>query len=276
MKREEIQIRDPFVFVENGAYYLLGTTGNDPWGKGSDLVLYVSEDLENFEKKCVMVTDGSLDSYVTVWAPELHKYRGKYYLIVSAYRDDVGRGSFVLVSDGLNTPFAMLTGKYVTPEGWGCLDATLFVYHDKPYLCFANEWMTPITHDGDGSLYIAELKEDLTELVGTPKKIVSGKRSGIAVEILDRVVKGYVAEGPCMYEEDGKIVLLWSTIGKSGYTVVRSVSENGVLGDYVFDKIIFDEDGGHCMSFISLTGERLLALHQPNATPNERMKLFTI
>ena len=26
MKREDIPIRDPFVFAENGVYYLLGTT----------------------------------------------------------------------------------------------------------------------------------------------------------------------------------------------------------------------------------------------------------
>lgn len=36
MKRKEIHIRDPFVFVENGKYYLLGTTTDDPWGAGSD------------------------------------------------------------------------------------------------------------------------------------------------------------------------------------------------------------------------------------------------
>ena len=28
---DEIHIRDPFVLVENGKYYLLGTTGDDPW-----------------------------------------------------------------------------------------------------------------------------------------------------------------------------------------------------------------------------------------------------
>ena len=28
MKREDIHIRDPFVFLENGIYYLLGTTGD--------------------------------------------------------------------------------------------------------------------------------------------------------------------------------------------------------------------------------------------------------
>lgn len=81
MKRKDINIRDPFVFTENGKYYLLGTTGGVPWGKESDLTLFVSQDLENFERKCYMVTDGSFSSYVDIWAPELHKYNGSYYLI---------------------------------------------------------------------------------------------------------------------------------------------------------------------------------------------------
>lgn len=154
---------------------MLGTTGNDTWERGSDLVLYVSRDLERFEKKCVLVTDGSLSPYQNIWAPELHFYRGKYYLIVSVYRADLGRGSLIFVSDALDGRFTMLTGNYITPKGWGCLDATLFVYANTPYLCFSNEWMTPISRDGDGSLFIAELKEDLTELIGNPKKSSAGK-----------------------------------------------------------------------------------------------------
>ena len=276
MRRGDIHIRDPFVFTENGKYYLLGTTGDDPWGKGSDLTLFVSSDLENFERKGVMVTDCSLNTYTNIWAPELHKYKDKYYLIVSAYREDKNRGCMIFVSDCLDCNFTLLTGEYITPRDWQCLDATLFVYEDTPYLCFSNEWTTPISRDGDGSLFIAELKEDLTELIGNPKKIVSGKDSGIAVEIGNEKAKGYVAEGPWLYEENGKIVLLWSTIGKNGYTVVRSISKNGVFGDYVYDKILFDRDGGHCMCFTDLTGEKILALHQPNTMPNERLRLFSL
>lgn len=276
MEREDLHIRDPFIYTENGIYYLLGTTGNDTWERGSDLVLYVSEDLQQFEKKCVLVTDGSLSSYQNIWAPELHFYHGKYYLIVSVYRADLGRGSLILVSDTLDESFTMLTGNYITPNGWGCLDATLFVYANTPYLCFSNEWTTPVSCDGDGSLFIAELKEDLTELIGNPKKIVSGKDSGIAVEISNEKTKGYVAEGPWLYKENGKIVLLWSTIGKNGYTVVRSISKNGVFGDYVYDKILFDRDGGHCMCFTDYNGEKTLALHQPNTMPNERLRLFSL
>lgn len=277
MTRDEIHIRDPFVFVENGIYYLLGTTGDDPWGKASDLTLYSSRDLENFKKERVMVTDGSLSSYTNIWAPELHKYKGKYYLIVSAYREDLDRGCFIFVSDSLGQDFKMLTGKYVTPAGWECLDGTLFVYCGKPYLCFSNNWTSTITNDGDGSLFIVEMKEDLTETIGKPQKIISGKYSGLAIGLGEEgQKKGYIAEGPWMYEEKGKIVLLWSTIGKNGYMVIKSTSSNGVFGDYTFDSIVFDEDGGHCMRFTDLNGKNHITFHQPNKTPYERMKVFSL
>lgn len=274
MKREDIHIRDPFVFVKGNKYYLLGTTGEEQWEKGSDLTLYISSDLVSFEKKCVMVKGRALDTYTNIWAPELHEYNGKYYLIVSAYREDIGRGSLIFVSDGLDDKFQMLTGEYITPAGWGCLDATLFVYHKKPYLCFSNEWMTPITKDGDGALYVAELSADLTKLAQKPYKIISGKNCGIAVESVYEQYRGYVAEGPWMYEEGGKICVLWSTFTKTGYSVVKSVSENGIFGEYNIEKIVFDKDGGHCMRFIDLDGKAQIVLHQPNTYPLERMQLF--
>lgn len=273
LKRNEIHIRDPFVFVENGKYYLMGTTGEDPWGKGGDLTLYESEDLEKFNRVCIMVTDGSLNCYSNIWAPELHKYNGKYYLIVSAFRKDIGRGSFIFKSERLDTGFQMLTGKYVTPKHWECLDATLFVYRGEPYLCFSNEWLAPVRGNGDGSLFIAKLSRDLKELAEEPKMIVSGKACPLAVEIGDKI-KGYVAEGPYLYEENGKIVLLWSTFTERGYSVLKSVSETGVYGEYVLKETVFDKDGGHCMSFIDLNGERKIAFHQPNVTPEERMQIY--
>ena len=51
----------------------------------------------------------------------------------------IGRGRMIFSLKNLDDNFKMLTGEYVTPKGWGCLDATLFVYDEKPYLCFSNE-----------------------------------------------------------------------------------------------------------------------------------------
>ena len=59
--REDIQIRDPFVYVEKGSYYLLGTTGNQVWTRGSDLMLYRSKDLESFQEVGCMVEEMVFD-----------------------------------------------------------------------------------------------------------------------------------------------------------------------------------------------------------------------
>ncbi len=272
ISRKELHIRDPFVYVEDGGYYLLGTTGNDCWGQGSDLTLYTSEHLESFEPVCQMVDDCYLESYTNIWAPELHRYNGKYYLILSLYREDIGRGSIIYVSDSLTDKFTPLTGEYITPKGWGCLDATLFVWKDKPYLYFSYEWTTP---EGDGSIYVAELSSDLRQILGVPKRVINGKTCGIAKEISSGGHTGHVAEGPYAVIEDGKIALYWSTFTETGYSVAKNVADD-VFSEYVFDRIVFEKDGGHCMVFEDLAGELQMTFHQPNTSPVERMQLFAM
>ncbi len=271
-ERHDLHIRDPFVYIENGLYYLLGTTGGDCWHAGSDLTLYSSPDLEHFERIGCMVSEHLLDGYTNVWAPELHLYKGKYYLIVSLFRKDLGRGSMILVSDSLTGSFEPLTGSYITPAGWGCLDATLYCHGGKPYLYFSYEWTT---EKGDGAIYVAELSNDLTHLVGTPQRIVDAMTCGFAKEIVGENCRGYVAEGPYVMEENGTLALYWSTIAEDGYCVAKSTARE-VLGPYEFEKLVFSKDGGHCMVFTDLQGVRRLTLHQPNVTPNERMKIFAI
>ena len=109
------------------------------------------------------------------------------------------------------------------------------------------------------------------------KKIISGKYSDWAIRLIrDDGVQGYIAEGPWLYEENSKIILLWSTIGKNGYMVIKSTSANGALGDYMFDSVVFDEDGGHCMRFTDLNEKSCITFHQPNQTPYERMYVYPL
>ncbi len=269
IKREDIRIRDPYVYVENEQYYLLGTT------PGSDLTLYMSRDLIDYKRIGCMVDDGVLAGYTDIWAPELHSYNGKYYLIVSVYREDLGRGSMILVSNAIDQKFFPLTGKYITPAGWGCLDASLFIWKGKPYLFFSNEWLpAPIRGDGDGSLFVAELAWDLTTIVGDPHFIISGKYCGFSKQVhsADGKYHGYVAEGPYAIEENGRIALYWSTFTEEGYCIVRSVAED-IFDNYVFDRFVYLKDGGHCMVFTDLTNTKRLVFHQPNVSPYERLQL---
>ena len=108
------------------------------------------------------------------------------------------------------------------------------------------------------------------------EKIISGKYCGFSVKVSGLGKEGYVAEGPYLYEESDKIVLLWSTFTQNGYSVVKSVSSNGVMGDYVFEKLLYDHDGGHSMSFLDMQGRRILTFHQPNRPNAERMQYFLL
>ena len=49
MKTNEINIRDPFVLLENGTYYLYGTRGATCWGPATGFDVYTGTDLENWE-----------------------------------------------------------------------------------------------------------------------------------------------------------------------------------------------------------------------------------
>lgn len=59
-------------------------------------------------------------------------------------------------------------------------------------------------------------------------------------------ITGYVAEGPYAITEGGHIALFWSTFTEQGYCVVKSKAED-IFGEYIFEKFIFREDGGHAM-----------------------------
>ncbi len=275
MRASDIHIRDPFICLEGDTYYLLGTTGSDCWNKGSNFTLYTSDDLIEFSPAGVLVGEGVLDGFRQLWAPELHRFGEKYYLIVSLWCDAWRRGSMILVSDSVRGPFLPLTGEYITPPGWMCLDATLFQEDGVPYLIFSNEWVDPVTGDGDGALYVARLADDLTKLVSRPRRIVSGKYCGFSVPINNGEHTGYVAEGPFAVRRKGRIELYWSTFTGNGYCIARSVADN-VCGDYTFDTLVFDRDGGHSMVFRDKTGAEKIVFHQPNTSPDERLHIYDL
>ena len=48
MKLADINIRDPYVLLHEGKYYLYGTRGATCWGEADGFDAYVSDDLENW------------------------------------------------------------------------------------------------------------------------------------------------------------------------------------------------------------------------------------
>ena len=94
LKRSDIRVRDPYILYENGVYYMYTTSTT------KELSCYKSTDLENWEEGGVIfeITDDSW-AYKDLWAPEIHKYKGKYYLFISILGKNGLRGTQIAVSD---------------------------------------------------------------------------------------------------------------------------------------------------------------------------------
>ena len=59
--------------------------------------------------------------------------------------------------------------------------------------------------------------------------------------------------------------------------MLQCVSESGsVRGPWTRHTPLYTRDGGHGMLFNRFDGALMLSLHQPNKTPDERMKLFPV
>ena len=93
---EQIRIRDPFILADEATrtYYMYAQMTNRPNGGDArqGVEVYTSKDLQQWEgPDPVFVVPEDFWAARSVWAPEVHRYRGKYYLFVT-FTADGGHG----------------------------------------------------------------------------------------------------------------------------------------------------------------------------------------
>ena len=271
MRLTDINIRDPFILPYEGKYYMYGTRAIHTWTQeikedyGFDV--YESTDLENWEgpKSIFENYDGFWGDF-QFWAPEVHMYEGKFYLLATFTYKNYHRGTAILVSDTPNGTFKVHSDGAVTPHSWSALDGTLYVENGTPYLVFCHEW----TQIKDGEVCAIELSRDLKSPQGGPFTLL--KASDAKKWVLPVQEGCYVTDGPFMMNIDGKLICLWSSFGKDGYVEAIARSADGKInGEWTIDeKLLFEKNGGHGMVFTDFGGELNFVYHSPNETPFER------
>lgn len=271
----EIRIRDPFFLKQGECYYLYGTTDKNNWnGLGVGFDYYKSYDLKWF--------DGPYPAFRphkdfwadrNYWAPEVWKYKGKFYMIASFKAEGRRRGVQILWSYIPEGPFEPLINRPVTPEEWECLDGTL-VLDEEVYLVFCHEWL----QTGDGEICALQLSSDLKYPKGAPKVLFKASEAGWTVLHDEFGHSGYVTDGPFVLKSgDEKYHMLWSSYGRGGYAIGISHTKDGLTGTWRHGNVpLIDRDGGHGMVFEGLHGEQLLAIHAPNEWMKERIQLINL
>ena len=275
MNTNEVNIRDPFVLVCNGKYYLYGTRSATCWGPADGFDCYVSADLENWDGPIEIFRrpDGFFADR-EYWAPECVHHGGAFYLITTLGAGDRKKGVYVLKSDSPTGPFEPY-GERLTPEDWTCIDGTVYFEGGVPYLFFSRSF----EDSPDGEMYMVHLRSDLSGAEGRPLKLFSAVEALWARPIpfakaefgMDGDV--YFTDGPYVTKLDnGKLYMTWSSWGEYGYAVGVAVSDSGSAeGPWRQEQSpIFPVNGGHGMIFRDLKGELLFTLHFPNDKYMER------
>ncbi len=273
MKNSEIHIRDPFVLAKNDKYYLIGTRA-DNFGIGTGgFDVYIGNDLENWSEPIEVFNSVKYSmNKSSNWAPELHEYRGKYYIFATFEQESGMRGTYSLVSDTPDGEFRICSEKALTPADWWSLDGTLYVSEDgTPYLVFCHEHVQIL----NGTICYVQLNDTLSAAVGEPVLMFNGSDAKGATENKDG---RYVTDGPFLYKGlNDRLYMIWSSIVNHQYYQCIAVSDNGRIdGNWIQLDPIFTKDGGHGMIFKDFNGRLKLTLHCPNRQPDERPVFFDI
>ncbi len=268
----DINIRDPFVMPYDRKYYMYGTRGETAWTVGKGLDVYVSEDLKNWSEpyECFRVPE-NFWANKEVWAPEVHEYKGSFYMFVSFFSEERSRATQILKSDSPMGPFLPFTDDAITPVGWRCLDGTFYISKSgDPYIVFCREWCQV----KDGEIHAMKLTSDLSAAAEEPILLFKASEPYWA----DKERETFITDGPFMYRtEGGELLMIWSTFTKKGYIQAIARSDNGEIdGKWIHEAPLFEGNGGHGMIFDAFDGKKYLILHSPNENPLERPVLFEI
>ena len=257
-------IGDPMILLEDNIYYMYST-----FHGGKPFHVYVSTDGKYFEDKgeCLHLEDTF--AYCDIWAPEVMKYKDKFYMFYSGRSECDGLMHVqIAVSDSPLGPFKDIVEEPILKvPGKSTIDAHCYIENDEKYLFFSMDCSTNIINGVHTSqIYVIKLADDFKSVVGdysfisTPTSDFE-KLSG---------PEWQWNEGPFILKHNNKYYMTCSTncYNSLWYSVVCYVSDN-ILGPYykqeerpVLEYIENEISGpGHNAFFVDKDGKLKCVFH---------------
>jgi GH43 family beta-xylosidase len=276
-ERTITELRDPAIIREGDTYYLVFThfpfthhTSRDPnkvdYNSSPGIRLYSSKDLQHWKFENWLVKSSELPESCPYkhrfWAPEIHKFGNKFYVIFYAdnwIKDEynaagkMGYVAFIGVADKVTGPYEHVAWL----KGSGC-DTTIFQDEDgKTYA------IMPFGDDFIQEMDLSSIEHtNVINLVGERKKILACDNSDVG----KKTSPGYL-EGPWLMKHNGKYVLFTAAPYsehkskgptaappdlRPGYWVEAAVADN-IWGPYRKTPQVFL--GGHINIFTGPDGK---------------------
>lgn len=294
---QDFRAHDPFILPDpqSQTYYLYTsiTSGTLPRNR-SGVVAYTSKDLQKWQGPRVVFEvprDGWANPAHGAWAPEVHLFKGRYYLFVTLHNRDkllpMGprsrqtthrRGTQIFVSSTPEGPFQPLEDRPAASPELMTLDGTLFIEDGKPWLVYCHEWIQ-IT---DGTIEAVPLKEDLTASDEQPILLFRGSDAPWIQPWQarpDEAPRNFVTDGPFFYRtKTGRLLMLWSSWIEDGrYAQALAYSLSGRLtGPWRQAQPLLTDNSGHGMVFKTFDGRLMLVVHHPTMSPQSRARLHEL
>lgn len=194
---------DPWVYKhDDGFYYYTQTTGGN-------VTLWRSETLSGIghaQRKVIWTKPSTGPASQDIWAPEIHRLRGKWYVYFAASNGSPGgRRMFVLENPDAD-PFSdswTFKGKIADASNRWAIDGTVLEVGNTLYFIWSG-W--PGETNGVQNLYIARMSDPLT--------ISSGRvRISTPTYAWEKVGDPDINEGPQVIVRNGVISLVYSASG---------------------------------------------------------------
>ncbi len=273
-----MHLHDPWIVADRASrtYYLFTRNEAAMTGDGRlGTMMYASRDLKHWTRpKLVFTLPAGIWAKAGSWAPEIHQWKGKWYLFTtfhdsaatlgrSGKRTTYRRGTVLAVADRIDGPYRLVRGgEPIVAKDRMTLDGSLYVDpKGKPWLVYAHEWW----QTGTGTMEAVPLADDLSA-AGPPRELFKASDAPWAVgQVQPDGDTVYVTDGPELYRsKTGTLLMLWSSYGKKGYVEAqaRSVS-GGIEGPWEQLGTLVERDSGHGMLFRTFEGRLMMILHRP-------------
>lgn len=276
---DTMEMSNPFIIFdrEKLTYYMIGDGGH-VW-KSSDLRLWNGP-----YNVLALDTLEWMGARPQITAPEIHKYRGRYYYVATFTRDDVTidnvagndiprRSCQLLVSDSIEGPYKPIPAETPLLRADQASRGATFITDefDAGYLIYSHDWC----QSGEGTTQIILMTDDLARQIGEPYIMFQASQNPWSAG--EGSAPSPIMDGPWLFDtEELELGMLFATEidGKGAVGVAYSEKNHGLNGPWHIEPQPLLTGGyGQPMLFNDFDGSLVMVLHKDTTINGKRKNI---
>lgn len=208
-----------------------------------------------------------------ITAPEIHKFRGKFYYVGTFTRPDVTidnvngndvprRACQLLVSDSIEGPYKPIPAETPLLRADQASRGATFITdeYDSGYLIYSHDWV----QSGEGTTQIILMTDDLARQIGEPYIMFQASQNSWALQKDGSTSP--IMDGPWLFDtEELELGMLFKTEinGEGALGVAYSEKNHGLNGPWhIMPEPLLTGGYGQAMLFNDFDGSLVMVLHK--------------